>query len=83
MWFLWDAFRPRTWGLVPDPPLLKAHWLDRPVQEVRQAIMDAIVEVYGSNQLQIEAKIRSLRRAAALIAVEAAVLPLAVAVMAV
>ena len=83
IWFLWDAFKLRIWGVAPDPPLLKAHWLDRPVQEVRRAIIDAMVDVYGSNQSQIDAKARSLRKAAALIALEAAVLPLTVAVIAV
>lgn len=82
MWFLWDAFKPRTWGLVPDPPLLQAYWLDSPVQEVRRVIIDAIAEAYDSNQSQIDAKARSLSKAAALIAVEAAALVVALAVIA-
>ena len=81
MWFLWDAFKPRTWGLVPDPPLLQAHWLDSPVEEVRRVIIDAIAEAYGSNQSQIDAKARSLGRAAALIGIEAAALVIALAVI--
>ena len=82
MWFLWDAFKPRTWGLVPDPPLLQTHWLDSPVEEVRRVIIDATADAYTNNQLQIDRKIRSLSRAAALIAAEATALVVAFAVMA-
>jgi hypothetical protein len=81
MWFLWDAFRPRTWGLVPDPPLLQTHWLDSPVEEVRRVIIAAIAEAYSGNQLQIDEKARSLAWAAALIAVEAAALVVALVVI--
>jgi hypothetical protein len=82
MVFLWDAFRPRTWGIVPDPPLLQQHWLTSPVEEVRQVIIDAIAEAYASNQQEIDAKARSLARAAGLISVEAAALVVALAVLA-
>lgn len=80
MWSLWDAFKPRVWGLVPDPPLLQAHWLDSPVEEVRRIIIQAIAEAYESNQRQIDVKARSLSRASALIAVEAGALVIALAI---
>jgi hypothetical protein len=83
MGFLWDAFRPRRWGIVPDPPLLQQYWLDSPVEEVKKVIIEAIAEAYESNQSQIDAKARSLSRAAALISMEAAALVFALAVLAV
>ncbi|MFQ5878868.1 MAG: hypothetical protein ACE5IZ_01665 [Dehalococcoidia bacterium] len=82
MWFLWGAFKPRAWGLVPDPPLLQAHWLDSPVEEVRRIIIEAIAQAYESNQRQIDAKARSLGRATILVAVEAGALVIALAILA-
>ena len=82
MWFLWDAFKPRTWGLVPDPPLLQEYWLDSPVEDVKAVIIEAIAEAYANNQDKIDAKGRSLSKAAILVAVETAALVVALAALA-
>ncbi|MBI2912824.1 MAG: hypothetical protein HYY03_02755 [Chloroflexi bacterium] len=69
MFFVWDAFRPRTWGIVPDPPGLQ-DWATASMEEVKRKFLDSISEAYRQNNEQILGKSRSLGRAAALIPLE-------------